>query len=58
MPRWLSLLVTFALPLCAETGYEAWLRYKPLDRAAAAAYAHLPAVVYATGSTPVIGGRG
>lgn len=35
-------------------GYEAWLRYAPLDRAARAEYAHLPAVVYAPGSGPVI----
>jgi alpha-glucuronidase len=38
----------------AETGYDAWLRYPPLDKAARTPYARLPAVVFAPGKSPVI----
>jgi alpha-glucuronidase len=52
----LPLLALAALaPLGAETGYDAWLRYPPLDPAAKAIYARFPAVVYATGDSPVMG---
>jgi alpha-glucuronidase len=54
MLRCLNLLMALALPVCAETGYDAWLRWTPLDRAARAEYAHFPAAVYAADSGPVI----
>jgi len=38
----------------AETGYDAWLRYPSLDKAARAPYARLPAVVFVPGESPVI----
>jgi alpha-glucuronidase len=38
----------------AETGYDAWLRYPPLDSAAMASYARLPAIVFAPGKSPAI----
>ncbi len=48
-------LVTFALPLHAETGYDGWLRYAPItDRAAREQYANLPAVVVGLGDSPIV----
>jgi len=42
--------------LHAETGYDAWLRYAPIDNAAALQrYSALPAVVVALGDSPEIG---
>jgi alpha-glucuronidase len=41
----LLLVVALALPVSAETGYQAWLRYAPLDKSAAQAYQALPASV-------------
>ena len=38
-------------PLRAETGYDAWLRYAPVD---AAPYSHLPAAVFSSGASPVL----
>jgi alpha-glucuronidase len=38
----------------AETGYDAWLRYAPLGRAAAVPYAALPAVIVTAGESPAI----
>ncbi len=38
----------------AESGYEAWLRYAPLDAAAAASDSHLPAVVAALDDSAVV----
>ncbi|MGO9270142.1 MAG: alpha-glucuronidase family glycosyl hydrolase [Terriglobia bacterium] len=43
------------VPLCAETGYEAWLRYAPIEDAAARKrFDALPAVVVALDDSPVI----
>ncbi len=51
-------LALTALPLAAQTGSTggdpAWLRYTPLDSASRPMYARLPAVVVATGSSPVM----
>ena len=38
----------------AETGYEAWLRYEPLDAESRALYTNLPTVVFASANTPVM----
>ena len=38
----------------AETGYDAWLRYAPVDPASAKLYANLPAVVFTSGGSPVL----
>jgi len=38
----------------AETGADAWLRYAPLDKAAAQNYARLPGKVVALGDSPVL----
>jgi alpha-glucuronidase len=40
--------------LRAETGGDAWLRYTPLEPAAQTMYARLPAVLFATGNSPVM----
>jgi alpha-glucuronidase len=40
--------------LRAETGYEAWLRYAPLDRTAAAKYDSLPATAVVSRDSPVL----
>ena len=40
--------------LRAETGYEAWLRYAPLERAAASKYDSLPASAVALRDSPVL----
>jgi alpha-glucuronidase len=40
--------------LRAETGYEAWLRYAPLDEAAAARYESLPASVVVSSDSPIL----
>jgi len=39
----------------AETGYEAWPRYAPIDAAVQHHYDALPAVVVALGDSPEIG---
>ena len=41
-------------PLRAESGYDAWLRYAPVDPAAEKIYAHLPSVVFTSGSSLVL----
>jgi len=41
-------------PVCAETGYDAWLRYAPLDPAAAKQYARLPVAVFVSSGSPVL----
>ncbi len=38
----------------AETGYDAWLRYHPLDPASRAIYTNLPATVFTSGTSPVL----
>ena len=40
--------------LQAETGYDAWLRYAPLERHAAQQYESLPATVVMLGDSPVV----
>jgi alpha-glucuronidase len=52
------LLTLFALPLpaAAETGYDAWLRYAPIeDEAARARYDGMPACVVMLGDSEVLG---
>jgi len=53
-----AFLVILALTTCsflrAETGYDAWLRYPPLDSATMPSYSRLPAVVFAPGKSTVI----
>jgi alpha-glucuronidase len=41
-------------PARAETGYDAWLRYAPLEPASAKLYAHLPAAVFTSAASPVL----
>ena len=41
--------------LYAETGYDAWLRYAPLEKLAAQKYQTLPASVVVLGSSPILG---
>src|SRR5260370_15710273 len=49
-----TLLGTMGATLCpAETGYEGWLRYADLDRAAQTRYNSLPAIVVRRGNSPV-----
>jgi alpha-glucuronidase len=43
-----------AAPLRAETGYEAWLRYAPLEKSAAQNYQTLPASVVVLGDSEVL----
>src|SRR5262245_55723882 len=43
-----------SVPLAAETGYEAWLRYAPLDGSARAKYESLPANVTIMGDSAVL----
>ena len=43
-----------AAPAHGESGYEAWLRYAPLDTSAAQIYASLPANVVVLGDSPVL----
>jgi alpha-glucuronidase len=50
----LALCLALCPPMRAETGYDAWLRYAPVDPAAAKLYAHLPAVVFTSGRSPVM----
>ena len=55
--RWVALLIgaVLSVPAEAETGYDAWLRYSPIDDAAVKArYDSLPATVVALGASPVI----
>ena len=47
------LALLLALPLHAESGADAWLRYAPLDEASARSYRTLPASVAAYTATPV-----
>src|SRR5690349_8345809 len=62
MPALLCLALSFVATLCAlaappsrEAGYDAWLRYDPIDDGAARlAYDRLPAVVVALDGSPVI----
>ena len=51
MLRW-AILVLGSGALFAETGYDAWLRYAPVDHPAAGA---LPGVLSVAGDSPVIG---
>ena len=56
LSRFCAVLALAALPVAhAETGGNAWLRYTPLEPAARAMYKRVPAVVFATGSSPVVG---
>ena len=43
-----------ALAVRAETGYEAWLRYAPLEKAGAQLYRSLPAAVVALDDSAVV----
>src|SRR5687768_11934039 len=52
--RTLPLLAVLATSLYAETGQDAWLRYAPIEGAAAARYAALPATVVALGDSSVV----
>ena len=55
IPLWLGFLLAAGVPLGAETGYDAWLRYAPIEDAAAKQrFDALPAVVVAVGDSPVI----
>ena len=55
MRAWVLIFALAALvPLRAETGHDAWLRYAPLDSSAKALYGRLPAAVFATSSSPVM----
>ncbi|HLN03794.1 MAG TPA: alpha-glucuronidase family glycosyl hydrolase [Bryobacteraceae bacterium] len=38
----------------AETGYDAWLRYAPVEPASAELYSHLPAAVFTSGASPML----
>ena len=51
-----ALFITAANASCirAETGYDAWLRYAPLDRRAASKYESLPASVVTLHNSPVL----
>ena len=52
---WLLALLTFPPAFAfAETGYDAWLRYAPVDGETAKLYARLPPVVFAPGNSPVL----
>ncbi|MGD0778754.1 MAG: alpha-glucuronidase family glycosyl hydrolase, partial [Candidatus Solibacter sp.] len=52
--RYLLLIATLLLPLHAETGADAWLRYAPLDEASARPYrTTLPAAIATLTATPV-----
>ncbi len=51
MLRWAALLFA-ASRLFGETGYDAWLRYAPVDATAARA---LPAVLSVAGDSPIVG---
>ena len=54
MMRNLFLFATFLVPLHAESGADAWLRYAPLDEVSARPYlATLPAAVAGDTTTPV-----
>ena len=50
MKRPLVCLLLAAIPAFAESGYQAWLRYAPLDTPPPAA---LPATLVITGDSPV-----
>ncbi len=40
--------------LCAESSYDAWLRYAPLDESASQQYQDIPAVAVVLGDSPVL----
>ncbi len=48
------LAVAAAIPVCAETGYEGWLRYAPLDKFVAQQYGSLPNIIVVTGESPIL----
>ena len=49
-----QILLLFALPLLAETGHDAWLRYTPTDnRAVTNLYERLPATVVRLDNSPI-----
>lgn len=50
----LCLSLLLGLPLHAETGAEAWLRYARLDEQGSGKYERLPAVVLTLGDSPVV----
>src|SRR2546423_1267349 len=52
-----GLLAATPARLGAETGYEAWLRYAPLDESVRAKYASLPATVTIIGDSQVLHSR-
>jgi alpha-glucuronidase len=49
-----ALLAAIPARLSAETGYEAWLRYAPLDSSTRAKYGSLPASVTITGDSIIL----
>ena len=51
---YVALLAAAPAPLAAETGYEAWLRYAPLDDSSRQKYAALPATVTIMGDSPML----
>jgi len=52
---WFVFVLAPGVPLRAETGYEAWLRYAPIEDAAAKGrFDPLPAVVVALDDSPVV----
>jgi alpha-glucuronidase len=60
LTNWFALAFLFlnifagSLPVRAETGTDAWLRYAPLDAKAAAAYHSLPATTVVLGESEVL----
>jgi alpha-glucuronidase len=59
MVRLLCFIILFVIQILprqarAETGYDAWLRYAPLDDAAAEKYAFLPTSIVALGDSDVV----
>jgi len=53
--RWLLALALMSVSCVhGETGYDAWLRYEPLDSSARVLYTSLPAAIYSTGHSPVM----
>jgi alpha-glucuronidase len=52
--RSIVVLAVFVGIACAETGYDAWLRYAPIDPAARKTYAHLPVTIVVAGDSPLL----
>lgn len=52
--RSIVVLAVFAGIARAETGYDAWLRYAPIDQVARKTYAHLPAAIFVAGASPLL----